>query len=143
MHKHQNPIPTNGVILENKKGEILLVRRKKYPKKGFWDLPGGFVEAGENMEESVQREIKEELGIELKEFTYFSSYPDRYFYQGKYEKILGFIFTGNIGNKTIKPASDISGFKFFLKDKIPYHRLAFKSLKTAFKDYLNSSRSTK
>ena len=141
MVKHQNPAPTNGVILENNKGEILLVKRKKNPKKGFWDLPGGFVNINETMEDSVHRELFEELGIHLKNSKYFSSYPDNYFYNGVYEKILGFIFVGKITNEKMVAADDIYSYKFFPKNKIPVKRLAFTSLKKALKDYINSSRS--
>lgn len=47
--------------------EILLThrhpQRKWYP--GCWDLPGGHIEEGESPEEAVQRECREELGIEV------------------------------------------------------------------------------
>jgi 8-oxo-dGTP diphosphatase len=42
---------------------VLLIRRQRPPYKGRWALPGGFVEMGESLEESVRREIKEETGI--------------------------------------------------------------------------------
>src|SRR3989344_4600239 len=47
-----NPSPTNGLIIENSKGEILLVKRKLEPKKGYLDVAGGLVEPGESLEES-------------------------------------------------------------------------------------------
>ena len=61
-----NPASTNAAILENPKGEILLVKRKFDPMKGHLDLPGGFVEIGESLEASTIREIKEELGLDIK-----------------------------------------------------------------------------
>jgi ADP-ribose pyrophosphatase YjhB (NUDIX family) len=39
-----NPKPCTAVILVNDKGEYLLVERAVDPVKGYWDLPGGFVE---------------------------------------------------------------------------------------------------
>src|SRR3954462_13276808 len=77
-----NPAGTNAVIIENSKGEILLVTRKFDPMKGYLDLPGGFIEVGESLEESALRELKEELGIEILNVKYFGSYPDEYLYQG-------------------------------------------------------------
>ena len=50
-----SPAMTNGAIIENNKGEILLVKRKINPKKGFWDTPGGFVEYHETLEQSIIR----------------------------------------------------------------------------------------
>ncbi len=144
MIKHQSPAPTNGVILVNKKGDILLVRRAKNPKKGYWDLPGGFVETGESMEDSIKREIKEELGINVSRLQYLSSFPDKYFYNNVYEDVLGFVFVAHIDTeKGLKPADDVSACKFFPKEKIPFERLAFPSLKRALKKYLNTSRSRK
>src|SRR3990167_5169640 len=74
-----NPYPTTSVIIENENGEIMLVKRKYNPKKGYWDLPGGFVDLNESGEECSRREIIEELGIKLKKLIYLGSYPDKYF----------------------------------------------------------------
>lgn len=48
-------------------GDVLLVRRKGHPFKGFWALPGGFfdVEKDESLEETAERELEEEAGISL------------------------------------------------------------------------------
>ena len=48
------------VIRENK---ILLVKRAHDPGKGYWTNPGGYIEQFENIEETIQREVKEEAGI--------------------------------------------------------------------------------
>ena len=64
-------------------GRVLIAQRP--PEKsmaGLWEFPGGKVEAGERPEETVIRELKEELGIDVKEaclapFTFAShAYPD-------------------------------------------------------------------
>jgi 8-oxo-dGTP diphosphatase len=50
--------------LRNERGEILICQRpahKLYP--GEWEFPGGKVEAGENAERALERELHEELGI--------------------------------------------------------------------------------
>jgi 8-oxo-dGTP diphosphatase len=59
----QHPIPGVGAIVVGRKG-ILLARRDKPPGEGFWSIPGGGVEIGENQKESVFREVLEETGIE-------------------------------------------------------------------------------
>ncbi|MGD0027638.1 MAG: NUDIX hydrolase [Candidatus Bathyarchaeia archaeon] len=46
-------------------GKILLEKRKNEPGKGKWSIPGGLVELGENMEQTVIREVKEETGLDV------------------------------------------------------------------------------
>ena len=62
---YRNPsLAVDAVVMDAKK--ILLVRRKNDPFKGFYALPGGFVEYGETTENAVLRELGEETGIEGK-----------------------------------------------------------------------------
>ena len=43
---------------------ILLVKRKNYPFKGYWAIPGGFIDINESLEASVYKKLKEETNIE-------------------------------------------------------------------------------
>ncbi|MFA5022308.1 MAG: NUDIX hydrolase [Patescibacteria group bacterium] len=57
-----------GAIIINNKNEVLLMRRAKDSRvdAGMWCRPGGKVELNESAAEAVQREIKEETGLEIK-----------------------------------------------------------------------------
>jgi 8-oxo-dGTP diphosphatase len=44
---------------------ILLVRRARFPAKGFYTLPGGRVEFGESLHTALQREVDEETGLQI------------------------------------------------------------------------------
>lgn len=46
-------------------GKILLEKRKNDPGKGKWSIPGGLVELGESVEQTVIREVKEETGLDV------------------------------------------------------------------------------
>jgi len=132
-----NPSPTSAVIIENSKGEILLVVRKFEPFKGYLDLPGGFIESGEDLKNATIREIKEEIGAELTDVKYFNDYPDEYMYMDINVKTLGFILTAKLVNENnLKPADDVEEIVFYPKDKIPFEKVAFKNVKNGLEDYL-------
>lgn len=54
-----------GCIIQNSKGEILLLHRKT-SKRDQWEIPGGKIDEGEKPEETARREIEEEINIKVK-----------------------------------------------------------------------------
>lgn len=54
-------------VVYNQRGEILLIKRNKNHKsfKGFWQLPEGKMEFGEQSQETLSRELEEEVGLKL------------------------------------------------------------------------------
>ncbi len=42
---------------------VLLVERAGEPLKGWWSIPGGLLETGENLADAVKREVREETGL--------------------------------------------------------------------------------
>lgn len=67
-------------VIENSKNEVLVALRAKDPAKGTLDLPGGFAEMNETIEETVRREILEETRLEIDSLKYLFSIPNRYVY---------------------------------------------------------------
>lgn len=58
---------------------VLLVKRGIEPFKGSYALPGGFVEYGEDIDDAVHREVREETGLDGLPFRQFHAFggPDR------------------------------------------------------------------
>jgi 8-oxo-dGTP diphosphatase len=59
-------VPCVGAIVHDLDGRLLLIRRGHAPHAGSWSLPGGRVEAGETPEQAVEREVREETGLEVR-----------------------------------------------------------------------------
>ena len=65
-YKYPRPAVTaDSVVICSREGIlfILLVRRSNEPFKGYWALPGGFMNMDEQLEETARRELKEETGL--------------------------------------------------------------------------------
>jgi NAD+ diphosphatase len=71
-----------AAILVADNGKIILARRKNEPCAGKFDLPGGFVDIMERVEDAVKREVFEELGIKVSDMQFFTSFPNEYEYKG-------------------------------------------------------------
>ncbi len=79
---YANPCSATAAFIVNDRQELLVVRRAKDPAKGTLDLPGGFCDMGETVEEGMRREIKEETGLDVTEIRYLFSSPNTYLYSG-------------------------------------------------------------
>ncbi len=55
---------------------VVLIRRAHDPFKGWYALPGGFVEVGETVEDACRREIREETGLVVKDLRLIGVYSD-------------------------------------------------------------------
>lgn len=55
---------TAGAVVQDERGRILLLNHVFRAGSG-WGIPGGFIEKGEQPEEALRRELREEIGMEL------------------------------------------------------------------------------
>ncbi len=53
-------------VVDNK---VLMIKKGRGPYKGLFDLPGGKIEPGETLEEALRREINEETGVNVVDFS--------------------------------------------------------------------------
>jgi len=55
----------SAVIVRNQAGAVLLGKRDKDDRRGYWVLPGGTVRPGESLAEAARREVAEETGLDV------------------------------------------------------------------------------
>ena len=101
------------IVLVNKEDKILLARHVQR-NQDIYTCIAGFIEAGESAEEAVIREVKEEVGINVKNIKYKGSqgwpFPDQ----------LMLAFTAEYESGTIKLQEDeLSEAKWFSKENLP------------------------
>ncbi|RLE89818.1 MAG: hypothetical protein DRN04_15880 [Thermoprotei archaeon] len=94
---------------------IVLVKRKNEPFKGYWALPGGFVEYGERVEDAARREVLEETGLEVELRGLVGVYSD----PGRDPRghVISIAFWAVPKGGVLAPSSDASEVKVF--EKLP------------------------
>src|SRR4029453_13114357 len=61
-----------GAIVTDDRGRVLLLKHRFRPGCG-WGLPGGFIEWGEQPEDGLRRELREEMGLEVEQVKLFTT----------------------------------------------------------------------
>jgi ADP-ribose pyrophosphatase YjhB (NUDIX family) len=108
-----NSAPAVQGVLE-RDGRVLLARRAIEPRRGLWDLPGGFLEEGEEALEGLRREFLEETGIAVEPVEWLGAYVDPY--DGYH--VLGLSWLVH-GEGEPRPADDVAELRWFGARELP------------------------
>jgi NAD+ diphosphatase len=138
LHFFSNACAAVCALIVDSEGKLLVTKRGKDPKKGMLDLPGGFVDPLETIEDALRREIREELGVDVTDMKYLCSFPNRYVYSGLTYFTIDMAFICSIDDiKKIKPADDVEDALFIEPDKIDLGHIAFESIRNIIKSIAN------
>ena len=128
---YDNPVPAAVAVVTGPRG-ILLARRARPPYQGTWDLPGGFLEAGERPEEGLRRELREELGVGARIVRFLGASTDRYGPGGVH--ILALVYVARLSGPPVAQ-SDVAEVRWFRRDRLPWREIAFPSIREVLRRY--------
>jgi NAD+ diphosphatase len=98
------------------KNKILLAKGRNY-KIDMYSLIAGYVDVAESIEETVIREIKEEVGIDIKNLKYYKSQP--WPYSGSI--MLGFTAEADDSQPLVIDEKEIATAGWFERGNLPTH----------------------
>ena len=123
---------TADIIVE-KGNEIVLIKRKNEPYKDYWEMPGGFVEENETVEETALREVTEETSLKVKLKEILGVYSDvKRDPRGRVATVV--FITEAVGGK-LKADTDAEDARWFDVNDVDADSLAFDHPKI-FRNYL-------
>jgi ADP-ribose pyrophosphatase YjhB (NUDIX family) len=136
FHYHFNPAAAAGVMVEDREGRLLLVRRAKEPARGLLGVPGGFVDIGETAEATALRETREETGLEVEGLGFLGSWPNLYEWRGISYPVVDLYFTGRARDgSTASARHEVEEVLWLPPDEVDPEALAFPTTRAAFARY--------
>jgi 8-oxo-dGTP diphosphatase len=120
-------------IIKDKKGKILLLKRSSSNKFyiGKWQLPGGKVEFGEDIQKAIKREIYEETGKKYSALRLDKVFSLTEKFNGEKSNVFLMVFTGEFKGGVVL-SKEHSQAKFFSLTQIKKLKLAPLSKKSLF-----------
>lgn len=98
--------------------KLLLARNSMFPGSWF-SLVAGYVDVGESLEDTVRREVKEEVGIDVKSIRYYKSQP----WPPSSSMMIGFVAEADESQPVVIDNKEIVEAAWFQRGKMPDHSL--------------------
>lgn len=133
-----NPSSATAAFILNGEGQLLVLTRAKDPAKGMLDLPGGFCDIGETLEEGIAREVMEETSLEVKHVRYLFSYPNKYRYSDFDVPTVDSFFECEVDDVSgLAAHDDAKRAQWLSLDDIHTEQFGLRSIRQALRHYLD------
>lgn len=110
---------TVGTIIENTKGEVLLVKRAPHLLRGnMYTIPGGFLDRDETAEEAALRELKEETGL-IGKISFLFRINDSPHRPKEDRQNVDFVYIAKVTGGEITANSETTQIAWFTKESLP------------------------
>lgn len=144
FHLYFNSSAAVAALVTDENRKLMLVTRGVEPDYGKLDLPGGFVDPGETVEDAVKRELFEELGMKTRSVKYISSAPNEYIFSGFSVFTIDMAFEVEPESVLdLKPMDDILEYKFYSEDEFSYDDIPAPSIKKFVIDFFQNEKEGK
>jgi 8-oxo-dGTP diphosphatase len=111
---------TSTAIIAYPDNKVLLIKRNTRPFVGYWALPGGRMDPGETLEQTVVREVNEETGLDVEIVSVVGDYVERGAREGvEYEYYPRCFVVRAVGGQLRKQDSEIQEIKLFSIIELP------------------------
>jgi len=97
-----------AVVIEDSRGELLLIRRARDPGKDKLAFPGGFIDRGETAENAARREVREECGVRLDSVAFLVSFPNLYTYREVEYPVVDLFFQAKVASRQASALDDVT-----------------------------------
>ncbi len=118
--------------------KVLFTVRNVDPDKGKWDLPGGFIDPNETAEEGACREIREELGLDLKpsDLKYVTTSPNNYLYKNVPYRTMDIFYECALPSDVINVAAEdeIQELVWVKRSQIDLEKIGFVSIRKVIEE---------
>jgi 8-oxo-dGTP diphosphatase len=130
---------TSTAIIPFPPDKILLIKRRTVPFRDYWALPGGRVDPGETVEQTIVREVKEETGLDVAIVSKIGDYREQGVQDGvEYDYYPACFLVKTVGGEIKKQESEIADIKLFSLSDTP-KVMAFEHTQM-IKDYITMRR---
>lgn len=132
LHFYFNPTVAGACFIFRPDGRTLFIRRAKEPSAGKLGVPGGFIDFGESAEDGTRREVREEVGLEVTNLRFITSFPNLYSYRDVQYPVVDLYFRADaVDPDAAQPLDAVRSVEWRHLAEIPDAEMAFDSMRVA------------